>query len=163
MSRVPLPRCLLAAALCGRTGLKDAVIGSQHDLTVAGSGPVKSAETSACIFCHAPHNIDPECHASLGSLAVLSHVHHLHQQHLRLRLQTPGSGSSRLCLSCHDGTVAVGLTVVQGQIATSGAMSSGDVFGSNLSSGHPVSMAPVDDGRLVTSLFASQPPQRIRP
>ena len=149
--------CLLAAAPLWATGLKDAVIGSQHDLTISGGGPVKSAETRVCIFCHAPHNVIPNVTPlwdhSLSSVTYTTYTSSTYGS----GLQTPGSGSSRLCLSCHDGTVAVGLTVVQGQIATSGAMSSGDVFGSNLSSGHPVSMAPVDDGQLVASLFASQP------
>ena len=69
--------------------------------------------------------------------------------------QTPGAGSSKLCLSCHDGTVAVGLTVTKGLIPTSGSVAAADVLGTNLSTSHPVSMVPVDDGSLATSLFTS--------
>jgi hypothetical protein len=39
------------------TSSKLAVVGSLHDLTAGGSGPVKSAATDSCIFCHAPHNV----------------------------------------------------------------------------------------------------------
>ena len=38
---------------------------------------------------------------------------------------------SNQCLSCHDGTVAVGATVAYGQVTTRGSMNSADVFGSN--------------------------------
>ena len=54
-----------AAAACAAvlslhaTSSKLALIGSQHDLSATGSGPVKSAATEACIFCHAPHNVNP--------------------------------------------------------------------------------------------------------
>jgi predicted CXXCH cytochrome family protein len=40
-------------------------------------------------------------------------------------------------------------------IATSGVMAATDILGANLSTSHPVSMAPVDDGSLATSLFTA--------
>ena len=137
------------------SGLKDAVIGSQHDLTPSGSGPIKSAANSVCIICHAPHNVIPNVtplwdHA-LSSLTYTTYTSSTYGS----GPQTPGAGSSKLCLSCHDGTVAVGLTVTKGLISTSGAMAPADVFGANLSSGHPVSMTPADDGQLALSLFAN--------
>ena len=62
-----------------------------------------------------------------------------------------------MCLSCHDGTVAVGLTVTQGLIPTTGTMNSSDKFGSDLSHSHPMSMTMIDDGSLASSLFAAPP------
>ncbi len=67
-----------------------------------------------------------------------------------------GSDSNQ-CLSCHDGTVAVGATVAYGQVTTHGSMNTSDVFGSNLQTSHPFSLAlPLKDNvDLVASLVAS--------
>jgi len=136
---------------------KLALVGSQHDLTASGSGPVKSAASDACIFCHASHNVIPNITPlwdhTLSSQSYVSYTSSTYGS----GAQTPAAGSSKLCLSCHDGTVAVGLTVAKGLIATSGAMAASDILGTNLSTSHPVSMAPVDDGSLATSLFTNPP------
>jgi hypothetical protein len=136
---------------------KQAVIGSQHDLTATGGGPVKSAVTDACVFCHAPHNIMPNI-SPLWDHALSSQSYTTYTSSTYTSgAQTPAAGSSKLCLSCHDGTVAVGLTGTQGLITTSGAMSPLDVLGMDLSHSHPLSMTPVDDGVLVPSLFTTPP------
>jgi predicted CXXCH cytochrome family protein len=151
---------ILAAVLFTATQLpavssKLALIGSQHDLTASGSGPVKSAQTDTCIFCHAPHNVQPNV-TPLWDHALSSQTYTTYTSSTYgSGVQSPGAGSSKLCLSCHDGSVAPGLTVTKGLIATSGAMAGPDVLGTNLTHSHPVSMAPVDDGSLVASLFAS--------
>lgn len=149
-----------AAALAGSlwaTSLKEAVIGSQHDLTPSGSGPVKSAAASACVFCHAPHNIVPNV-TPLWDQTLSSQSYTTYTSSTYVSgPETPAAGSSRLCLSCHDGTVAIGLTVASGQIATSGSMAGQDMLGTNLTGSHPVSMAPADDGALSTTLFATPP------
>lgn len=136
---------------------KLALVGSQHDLTATGSGPVKSTAADACIFCHASHNVVPNITPlwdhTLSSQSYVSYTSSTYGS----GAQTPAAGSSKLCLSCHDGTVAVGLTVAKGLITTSGAMAATDILGTNLSPSHPVSMAPVDDGSLATSLFTNPP------
>lgn len=148
---------LFAGALAFAGGPKQAILGSQHDLSISGSGPVKSGMGSACIFCHAPHNISPNI-TPLWDHALSSQTYTTYTSSTYTSgTETPSAGSSKLCLSCHDGTVAVGLTVSNGQIATSGSMTSADVLGTNLMNSHPVSMAPANDGSLVTSLFASPP------
>jgi predicted CXXCH cytochrome family protein len=152
-----LALAMLIAAPLFAASSKIAVVGSQHDLSATGGGPVKSATTEACIFCHAPHNVNPNVtplwdHA-LSSQSYTAYTSSTYNS----GAQTPTSGSSKLCLSCHDGTVAVGLTVTQGQVATSGSMIPSDVLGANLSTSHPVSMIPADDGTLAASLFTNPP------
>jgi len=136
---------------------KTAVVGSQHDLSVTGGGPVKSAQVSACIFCHAPHNISPNVTPLWDqTLSTQSYTTYTSSTYSS-GAETPSGGSSKLCLSCHDGTVAVGLTVTKGLIATTGSLAAADNLTTNLSTSHPVSMTPADDGSLVTSLFANPP------
>ena len=154
--RLLLLMTLLAApamAAGGKTGLT----GSKHDFGVTGGGPVRSSVTDSCMFCHAPHNV-------MGNVTPLWD-HQLSTQTYTTYssttynsgAQAPAAGSSKLCLSCHDGTVAVGLTVSHGSIATTGSLGPAAIFGTNLSSDHPVGMLPVDDGQLVSTLFNIPP------
>jgi hypothetical protein len=145
---------LIAAVPMLATSSKLALVGSQHDLTATGGGPVKSAQADTCIFCHAPHNVIPNV-TPLWDHALSSQTYNTYSSSTYgSGAQTPGAGSSKLCLSCHDGTVAAGLTVTKGLIATSGSMAAPDILGANLATSHAVSMVPVDDGSLATSLFA---------
>ena len=154
MTRRLVPFFLAAVSLFGQTS-KQAVVGSQHDLTASGSGPVKSTVADTCLFCHASHNslgnVTPLWDQTLSSLIYTTYTSSTYGS----GPQTPGAGSSKLCLSCHDGSVAVGLTPAKGTIPTSGTMRSNDVLGANLGTGHPVSMTAANDGQLATSLFAT--------
>jgi predicted CXXCH cytochrome family protein len=131
------------------------VVGSQHDLTPTGSGPISSALTDSCYFCHAPHNVTNTMGAlwdhTLSTQTYTTYASTTYNS----GAQTPSAGSSKLCLSCHDGTVAVGQTISAGLISTSGALAAADNLGTNLAKSHPVSMVPADDGQLVSTLFAT--------
>ena len=146
---------LFTAIQLSAASSKTALVGSQHDLTATGGGPVKSAVGDTCIFCHAPHNVIPNVTPlwdhTLSSQSYTTYSSSTYGS----GAQTPAAGSSKLCLSCHDGTVAVGMTVAQGLITTSGSMAAEDILGADLSRSHPVSMTPVDDGSLAATLFAS--------
>ena len=76
---------------------------------------------------------------------------------LTATMEQPTAGVSKLCLSCHDGTVALGTTVAQGLIPTTGLMPAEDTLGTESGNDHPVSFVPRDDGQLRTSLFQSPP------
>jgi predicted CXXCH cytochrome family protein len=67
------------------------------------------------------------------------------------------ASDSNMCLSCHDGTVAVGSTVAYGQVTMRGSMNPLDVFSSKMQSSHPFSLAPPlkDNVHLVASLAAN--------
>jgi hypothetical protein len=66
--------------------------------------------------------------------------------------------SSSLCLSCHDGTVAVGTSVAYGDLTMTGSMYSKDVLGTQLQSSHPFSLKTplVDAPHQVTGLASTQ-------
>jgi len=154
-------RLIIAAFFCASPALAadnvQAVIGSHHDFGVSGGGPVTSAVTDSCAFCHAPHNVlggvTPLWDHQLSSQTYTTYTSSTYNA----GPQAPSGGTSKLCLSCHDGTIAVGLTASKGSVTTSGSMSPEDVLGVNLSSGHPMSMVPVDDGQLAPSLFSNPP------
>ena len=78
-----------------------------HNLTPEGPGAMKEqATTGLCVFCHTPHNGNPA--RSMWNRETPGISYQLYSSStLRANLKQP-TGSSRLCLSCHDGFVAMG-------------------------------------------------------
>ena len=91
---------LLAAQL----GVAGTLAGSAHDFTTAAWNPGQKA----CVVCHAPHNGSlTVTDAPLWSHATTTATYQVYASPtMSATLGQPG-GNSKLCLSCHDGTVAV--------------------------------------------------------
>jgi len=127
---------------------------NKHNLSTSGPGPIKSGTvTEICVFCHTPHNANPA--VPLWNQTLSSGVTYTPYTSSTLvaAVGVP-TGSSKLCLSCHDGTVAIGSTVVGGQIPMQGVNAQGrmtgtSVLGTNLSDDHPISFVPVTGPHIV--------------
>jgi predicted CXXCH cytochrome family protein len=127
-----------------------------HSLGPGSSSPITGARPDACAYCHAPHS---GLNRGLWNQKLTTQSYTLYTSDTeknRGRQPILGSSSNH-CLSCHDGTVAVGATVAYGQVTTRGSMNGWDVFGSNLQSSHPFSLSPPlkDTIDLVASLAAN--------
>ena len=128
-------------ALEGARG--SSVVNTPHNLSAGGPGNVRAAgEQQVCIFCHTPH------HAT--ATQPLWNRRSLPAGYTPYRSTSldaqPGqpTGSSKLCLSCHDGTIALGDVVSRWQpIQMAGGMTTlppGHAnIGTNLADDHPVS------------------------
>jgi len=136
---------VLIAALfvAGFAGIAEAVItGSAHDF----SGDAWKADTEVCNICHAPHNGD-STDAPLWSKATSAATYTMYlspTDTLDGVIDGAPSGISLLCLSCHDGTVAL---ENYGGITT-GTTNVGDVnaaadVGFDLGNDHPISITYV--------------------
>ena len=133
---------LIATSLAGVVRAQNMLAGDTlgvHDLSPGGISPVKGT-LSPCLFCHAPHSglgavNTPLWDQKLSSTFNYS-LYNSPTEENQAQEPTLGSDAS-LCLSCHDGTVAPGTTVPYGTIKMKGTMNSQDVFGTNLSTGHP--------------------------
>ncbi len=94
------------SALC--TALAHAgVADTRHNLSVNGPGSIKAtSESEICIFCHTPHNASPA--APLWNRSNPGSIFTPYSS--STATATPGNptGASILCLSCHDGTIALG-------------------------------------------------------
>jgi len=124
--------------LAQATGIAD----TKHNLTPTGPGNFKAPEnTGLCIFCHTPHNASPQ--GALWNRELSAATYTLYTS--TTLKSTPGqpSGSSRLCLSCHDGTMAMGtvLRPLHGVQPTLGLLTGSGVVGTDLSDDHPISFA----------------------
>ncbi len=127
-----------------------------HNLGPGSNSPVTGARPEACSYCHAPHS---GLNTGLWNQKLTTQTYTTYGSNTEKNMGTqPMLGSdSNQCLSCHDGTVAVGATVAYGQVSTRGSMFTADVFGSNMQSSHPFSLAlPLKDNvDLVASLAAN--------
>lgn len=83
-----------------------------HNLSVSGGGgshDIRSVtETRICIFCHTPHHATSVTPLWSREISPLTIYVPYQSPTIKANPQQP-RGSSRLCLSCHDGTIALGL------------------------------------------------------
>ncbi|MGE5319670.1 MAG: hypothetical protein ACM3KD_05780, partial [Hyphomicrobiaceae bacterium] len=135
--RMRLIAALIACAAVGGTALAariSDVRGTKHNLSAApdastytyvepttqtqqiGTVPSRTvkatSETQVCVFCHTPHaatpGVAPLWNRKLSSQTYTPYTSEtLDAKVIQGQLQQPG-GSSKLCLSCHDGTLAIG-------------------------------------------------------
>lgn len=119
---------LTGVALCAFVGgpafaakISD-ITNTKHNLSSSGTGPVKSGESQICVFCHTPHQANADAKAPLWNRALSSATYTDLYESGSIDAYTPGSapqpsGNSKLCLSCHDGTVAIGKVGVLNGVA----------------------------------------------
>lgn len=138
------------------------VSGSKHDFSTA-TGPNVNYKfaSSLCVTCHVPHGGTTGLAAPLWNHTVTSATFTVYDNTVSSTLNaTVGQpdGVSKLCLSCHDGTVAVDS---YGGATGTKIISGADSLGVNLSNDHPVSFVynaalATADGGLVTPASATQ-------
>jgi predicted CXXCH cytochrome family protein len=130
-----------------------------HNLTPASGASVYSQGSLGCTFCHAPHSglggITPLWNQTLSKATYLPYSSTTYNDTGNTQ-PTLGTTSS-LCLSCHDGTVAVGQSAAYGTLPVTGSMNSVDAFGMNLTGSHPFSLVlPMKDASNLVASLVSQ-------
>ena len=152
---------LLPVGPAGAAKISD-VSGTKHNLSTSGAGTVKaSSESQICVFCHTPHGAEsipgaPLWNRKLSAATYTPYTSNSIEANAAELAAGPG-GSSKLCLSCHDGTMALGnVNVLAGKVnqtialggtgpggtmATGAGTSTGFTrnLGVNLTSDHPIS------------------------
>ncbi len=123
-----------------------------------------------CTYCHAPHSglggVTPLWNQQLSKATYVPYNSTTYHQ--TGNTQPPLGVTSSLCLSCHDGTVAVGQTAAYGKVNTVGSWTPGDTFGQDLTSSHPFSVAtPIKDtadlqASLVSAGRTADPLHKVR-
>lgn len=139
-----LGQCLGAALLIWGAGAASAatITGSAHDFSGQGW-----SQGQICLPCHTPHKANTTvADAPLWNHALSTAVYTLYSSPtLNATMAQPGGGS-KLCLSCHDGTVAI--NSFGGTTGTS-FIGSGDKIGPDLRGEHPIGFTY--DAALATS------------
>ena len=87
------------------------IANTKHNLSITGPGPVKAqSESQICVFCHTPHGAENIPGAPLWNRKESGAMYtpYISQSIDANDIAATPGGSSKLCLSCHDGTVALG-------------------------------------------------------
>lgn len=119
------------------------VLLTKHNLSVSGVGTIKATtESEVCVFCHAPHNSRPN--GPLWNRRDPGSTYTPYTSSTALGGAGQPTGASLLCLSCHDGTIALGEVMSRANsITMTGGvtkMPAGNSnLGTDLSDDHPVS------------------------
>ena len=109
MRRIDVAAVLLGfVAVCAVAD--ERIVDSPHNLSVTGPGRVRATiESRICIFCHVPHNASPA--APLWNRHNPTTYYRIYRSPtMDARVDQPGPASKQ-CLSCHDGSIAIGLTL----------------------------------------------------
>ncbi len=124
-------------------GQPSSVVFSPHNLSAGGPGPVRATmEDQVCIFCHTPHNAAPV--RPLWNRVMPMDAYTIYGSRSLDALPGQPTGTSKMCLSCHDGTIALGSVLSRGTpILFSGGVGtipqgSGRI-GTDLADDHPIS------------------------
>ncbi len=138
-------------------GSAQSITTTVHNLSAGGPGAVKAnLESQVCIFCHAVHNATPK--VPLWNKSDPALVFTPYSSSTLQALPGQPDGSSIMCLSCHDGTIALGNVnsrTVDIDFLPVTTMPLGDAnFGTDLRDDHPISFVydnalAVADGQLL--------------
>lgn len=124
---------LLTSCMASTQVLAGTITDSAHDFSKSGW------TTRICVACHTPHNSD----TTVSDAPLWNHALTASTFTMYARTSLDGvitgqpDGVSKLCLSCHDGTVA--LDSFGGATGTS-FISAGKNLGTDLSNDHPISI-----------------------
>ena len=127
-------------AICAPSQAQTQIARTKHNLTPGGPGAIRTTEpTGVCVFCHISHNANPTRGLWNRELPGVSYQLYSSST-LKARLNQP-TGSSRLCLSCHDGVLSLGNLHVppRGAPLGLGRLTGPSSLGTDLSKDHPVS------------------------
>jgi predicted CXXCH cytochrome family protein len=138
-----LPAMLTLAGLLvlsTQTRAQTEIARTVHNLTPSSVGALREADASGlCVFCHTPHNARPT--VALWNRELPGVTYTLYESStLQATLYQP-TGASRLCLSCHDGILALSNLRVppKGSHFTLGPLTGKASLGTDLSDDHPIS------------------------
>ena len=122
------------------------ISGTKHDFSLKSWAP---ADNKMCGVCHATHQAKNESSAPLWnhqSTAVASYTLYSSPTFNSTGTITNPSASSKLCLSCHDGTVALENfgAITTGTNYIPGGSKIGGAGGNDMSKEHPISFDYTD-------------------
>jgi predicted CXXCH cytochrome family protein len=145
---------LWCAAMVRAQGAGD-VLG-MHNLGPGSKSPITGSRTDSCSYCHAPHSAT---NVGLWNQKLTTQTYTMYKSNTEKNtgIQPKLASASNMCLSCHDGTVAVGDTVAYGKVTTVGVMNDADIFKGQMQTQHPFSLAPPlkDNVHLVSTLASN--------
>ncbi len=180
--RAPIALVILALLGTSHCLPQISITNSKHNLSAQGPGTIKAeSEGQVCIFCHTPHRSSSI--APLWNKQPTSASYTLYSSDYLTSLSYPApeqiNQKSKLCMSCHDGTVAIGyvynlaggggpgtISMQQsGTPITTMPTNAGGYLGTDLTDDHPVGFFydAAKDQELVNRAWPWNTPIRLDP
>lgn len=154
---MPMLMVLLIISPRGGFSQGESIVQTKHNLSASGPGAVRAvSEDRICVFCHTPHESSSD--APLWNRRASSAAYIPYDS--PTLVATPGqpTGASKLCLSCHDGTIALGDVLSESTpiaMAGGGIMPPGPgLIGTDLRDDHPISFPYTDSYSQLSSDLA---------
>lgn len=93
------------------------ILNSKHDFRATSTANIKAVtEQDPCVFCHTPHNANPGPQLWNHAMSTTNWPSYTSSTMQSSIGAITEQDSSKLCLSCHDGTIALSSTVNNGDI-----------------------------------------------
>jgi len=167
MARLVAAAIILLATGMALAQISTDVLGS-HNMSPASGSPITGNLGSPCLYCHAPHSgingtagvggtpLWSQKLSSVQSYQVYSSTTMVN----KTNASPPLGSNSTLCLSCHDGTVALGTLTPYGQVSMTGSLSGTPAdLGTNLQTTHPFSfVTPLQAAPDIWPSLSASPP-----
>jgi predicted CXXCH cytochrome family protein len=171
---------LLVAGAVDSAVAQSPVALTRHNMSASGRGTVRATvESQVCVFCHTPHRVASQAAPGWNRRQSATHYTPYGSGSLQANVGQP-NGASKLCLSCHDGTIALGqvlnlrgmrpATIALQGTNTGGQFPAGSppVIGTVLVNDHPISFTfdqalKSADGELVDPASLRSGPVRLSP
>lgn len=163
----------LPARIEGQTGIRN----TKHNLSASSTNAVRAVtEAELCVFCHTPHGGRTD--APLWNRGESGQTYTPYTSPSLQGSTVQPNGFSKLCLSCHDGSIALGVVTNTPNVSPAGAigmlgtaadgtMPTGTSrIGTNLLNHHPISFVYDDavranDGELADPASLTTSPVRL--
>ena len=125
------------------------IVGSKHDFNVNGPSNFAGGSVQVCVYCHAPHAATTATPLWNHQSSAATYTMYTSPT-LNATMGSQPGNTSKLCLSCHDGTVAIDSFGGTGAASTNKfGPTSPQNLGTNLGNDHPIGFAY--DATLVTA------------
>jgi len=160
MKKVHVVVLVVALILIGANAALAAVVGTKHDMTsiATGSGVGFSVgQGEVCVYCHTPHDANTAVGMTLLWNRTFGDAAATYTPYTSATSTVAGSTTmssvTKVCLSCHDGSVAVftmgnapnyggsisEMTGVSGNVSIAGMISGNPRLTADMSNDHPIS------------------------
>ena len=155
------------------------MLNTKHNLGLGGSGNIKAkSERDICVFCHTPHVPKQYAAEELWNHKRSGETYTLYSSEYltSINYDAPNQPKerSKLCLSCHDGTIAIGAvyndkggeaTIEMANSVTTMPTDAPGYIGTNLANDHPVGYVydAAKDPELVARSWPWGTPMKLDP
>lgn len=129
--------CAMVSIMMVAQIAKAGIATTKHDLSTGNNTSYKGSSDQICVACHTPHNASATQLVPLWNHTSTATTFTLYTSGTLNATVGQPTGSSKACLSCHDGSVAA--NAFTGNTALAASITGDANLGTTLANDHPIS------------------------